>query len=763
MRYTKAHTISLLLVLNVFFTYAQIKGKIIDSENKAPIADVEILNTNNDIISKSNAFGEFDLPDMGTYEFKKSGFQDKKVTIKKTGYLVIQLNINVSQLNEIIVSANHIPQRLKKATSSIDVITSNDIQRINNVNLTEVLNKVPGVYMQTGSLNTNKISIRGIGSRNLYGTSKIRAYFEDIPLTTGNGETTIEDFELGAISRFEIIKGAASSIYGAGLGGTIHLMPKNAFLNQKYIKTELSLGSFGLTKEIVNFNYGTENNSFRAVYSNTKSDGYRDNNAYNRQTFTINTNHYLNETNSLSFLVSYVDLKSYIPSSVDENTYRNNPTAAAYTWAQSKGYEDSQRGIFGSTWDHQFNEHAKVITSIFSSFKKSYEPRPFDILSENTFALGLRSRLLGTDTLFGKELNWTLGTEFFKDRYIYGTFENLYQDYPQGTGSVEGDRLSNFKENRTYYNAFFETNYNITKSTTLSVGLNYNRTLYKLKDRFVTQDNPDQSGSYGFKGILSPKFGVSHELSKNISLFSNISHGFSPPTTSETLLPDGMINTNIKPETGWNYEIGTRTALYNSRLKIQVSLYRLAIKNLLVARRTGNDQFIGVNAGKTRHDGMELSLKYQWLTSKTFSLNHYLTYSLNHYRFKDFVDGDNNYSGNKLTGVPSNILNTGIDINSQSGIYGTINFEHVGKMPITDSNSIFNDAYNLTNLKLGYRTSIKKTFLVNVYFGLDNVFDEHYASQILINARGFNGAAPRYYYPGSPINFYLGININFLF
>jgi iron complex outermembrane receptor protein len=51
----------------------------------------------------------------------------------------------------------------------------------------------------------------------------------------------------------------------------------------------------------------------------------------------------------------------------------------------------------------------------------------------------------------------------------------------------------------------------------------------------------------------------------------------------------------------------------------------------------------------------------------------------------------------------------------------------------------------------------------NLYFGIDNMFDEHYASQILINARGFGGAAPRHYYPGNPINYYTGIHVNYMF
>lgn len=750
-----------IIALSLYQGYSQeiISTKIVDSDSGTPIAGVTIRNILENVSITSNEFGEFQLQKKGTYQFTKAGYIERIININSNNYKVIQLELNPSQLNEVIVNAKHIPQKLKKANTTIDIITSEAIERGNTTNILDVLNNVPSIFMQSGALNTNKISIRGIGSRNLYGTSKIRAYFQDIPLTSGNGETTIEDFELGSMSRIEIIKGAGSSIYGAGLGGTIHLYPQNAFLNQTSAQTDFSIGSFGLIKSVLNANYGTNKNSFRAIYSNTQSDGYRDNNDYNRETLTINSNHFLSEKDDVSILLSYVDLKGFIPSSVNENSFKNNPKAAAFTWAQSKGYEDSKRGILGVSWNHQYNNTTKQITSIFTSFKDAYEPRPFNILTENTSAIGLRSRLLGTH----KKINWTFGGEFFKDFYVSKTFENLYQNYTEGTGSVEGNKLSDLKEKRTYYNLFFETNYNVSDKTTLSFGLNFNKTSYNLKDRFITNSSPDQSGSYQFKSMLSPKIGISHVFNNAISIYSNISHGFSPPTTAETLLPDGLVNTSIKPETGWNFEVGIRASLANNRLQLNAALYRLNIRNLLVARRTGNDEFIGINAGKTNHDGLEFVLKYQLLKSEKTALNPYINYTLNHFKFKDFIDDGNDFSGNKLTGVPSNVLNSGIDLNTNFGFYSNINFQYIGKIPVTDSNSLFSDSYSLTNIKVGYKYLFNKLFKLNTYFGLNNVFNKLYASQILINATGFNGAAPRYYYPSNPVNFYTGINLNYIF
>ena len=128
-----------------------------------------------------------------------------------------------------------------------------------------------------------------------------------------------------------------------------------------------------------------------------------------------------------------------------------------------------------------------------------------------------------------------------------------------------------------------------------------------------------------------------------------------------------------------------------------------------------------------------------------------------------FVDEDEDYSGNQLTGVPSEVFNAGIDFDSKVGIFGNVNFQQVGSQPITDSNSLYSDSYQLTNLKIGFRRNISDQFQVSLFLGVNNVFDEVYASQILINASSFGGNAPRYYYPGNPTNYFGGLNINYKF
>ncbi|GAA3575226.1 TonB-dependent receptor domain-containing protein [Snuella lapsa] len=745
------------------FGQSKIEGKVLDGDSGFPIPHASITNLSDNSVVFTNAEGMFQLVKTGTYLFEKEGYTKKELNITDIRYQIIQLSILPSYLSEVIISTNQLPKTLKKVSATISIISNQDILKNNNINIASALNKTPGIFMQSGALNTNRITIRGIGSRNLFGTAKIKAYFKDIPLTTGTGETNIEDFELGSIAQIQIQKGA-STLYGSGLGGSINIIPQNAYFNQSNINSQFTIGSFGLAKEMVNINHGTSKTSFRAIYSHTHSNGYRENNNYNKQTITLNSNHYFNKKSDLSFLGSYIDLKAFIPSSIDETSFINNPQSAAYTWKQSKGYEDTQRGLFGGTWNYQLNKDLKIITSIFTSFRKAYEPRPFNILAENTIALGFRFRFLGNNKLFKKPLNWTLGSELFKDNHKSGTFENLYNDFPEGTGSVKGNRLSDYKEKRQYCNIFLETNYELSKKTSLSAGVNYNKTSYNLNDRFPpSETNPDQSGTFKFKNIWSPKFGVIHQLSKHISFYTNINHGFSPISLNETLLPDGQINTQLKPETGWNFELGSRGQLLNNRLFYNVAVYRLDVKNLLVARRTNQDEYIGANAGHTQHDGIELDINYKLIDNKVLFVKVFMTYTRNNFNFKNFIDDTNDYSGNKLTGIPSNILNLGMDTKLNTYFYGTINFQHVGSMPITDNNSVFTKKYNLANFKISYTKPINKTLKLNAFFGINNLFNTNYASQVLINAQGFGGSAPRYYYPGNPRNYYTGININYIF
>jgi iron complex outermembrane receptor protein len=236
-------------------------------------------------------------------------------------------------------------------------------------------------------------------------------------------------------------------------------------------------------------------------------------------------------------------------------------------------------------------------------------------------------------------------------------------------------------------------------------------------------------------------------------LFTNISHGFSPPNLEQTLYPDGQINSDIQPETGWNFEAGLRGEEIGWHY--DVAVYFMDIKNLLVNQRTIEDVYIGVNAGRNHHYGAEVNLVYkkEFTSGAVFQIFNNLT--LSHFRFKKFVDEEMVYSGNKLTGVPAINLASGIEWLNATGFYGNINGQFTGKMPITDDNILFSKSYLLLRSKAGYRLQINK-FMLDFNAGIDNLTNKHYAAMLLINS-----GTGRYYYPGLPRNFYSGLLLTY--
>ena len=753
--------ILLLILTNQLFSQ-NIFGKVVDRENAIGLTNVKVISIDSTFSTISDENGVFQVPTGHRYTFAKEGYNSITVDISSSSKIIVQLEAIPESLNEVLITSNNFKSQLKTLPTAISVVSSHDIQKNDIINIAPILNTVPGVYMHSGTLTTNRITIRGIGSRNLFGTGKIRAYYQDIPLTNGSGASTIEDIELSSLGRIEILKGPSSSTYGAGLGGTIELIPDKGKLGELSINGGYTFGSYGLQKYLLQSSLSDLRNTAKITYSNLHSDGYRENNNTDRQTFTIATQHFFGDSDQLVFIGNYIDLKAYIPSSINENAFLNNPQSAAFTWKRSKGYEDYQKGLFGLSWHHDYSLKTKQYTSIFTSYQNSYEPRPFNILKEKTRGIGLRSRVASEFDLFSKLFKWTLGGEVFWDNNVYQTYENLYEDFAPEVGSVKGDLLSNFKEKRSYFNLFFDSKYNLSEKTVFTFGINFNKTSYTLDDKFDS-DGIDFSGDYNFDNILSPKFGLTHQISDNSMFYVTVSHGFSPPSLEETLLPDGLINTNIKPECGWNYEIGSRGNLFNNKLSFDLAIYRMDVKNLLVARRTSNDEFIGINAGKTRYNGLEIAINYALLNSEVIEIKHSNALAYNDFKFKDFVDDMTDYSGNDLTGVPNLTFNSNLDVQTQFGFYALLNYNYVGKIPIRDDNSVYSDSYQLVNTKFGFKSSQEKHFQFDAYLGINNILNEHYASMLLINAEGFGGTALRYYYPGEPSNYYAGINFKYVF
>jgi iron complex outermembrane receptor protein len=301
----------------------------------------------------------------------------------------------------------------------------------------------------------------------------------------------------------------------------------------------------------------------------------------------------------------------------------------------------------------------------------------------------------------------------------------------------------------------------LTSQLHLESGLSINRTQFSQNELFEPENLT--ANSYQFPIIASPRIALSYQIAKGKNIYTSVSKGFSTPSLAETLTPDGQLNTAILPEVGVNFEMGFKGNFLNKKLYTELVFYRTEISDLLVARRIAEDQFVGLNAGESLHQGVEFLVQYDWILNEKVRINPYFSGSWNRFEFVDFLDMDNDYSGKKLPSTPDSQWNVGISVHTKSGFSLTSNYGKTGQMFLNDANIFSTEAYQLLDLKASYSFPIFKKFLMQMNFGIQNVLDEKYAASILPNAVGFSNAPPRYFYPGNPRNYYGGLKLTYDF
>jgi iron complex outermembrane recepter protein len=668
-------------------------------------------------------------------------------------------------LPEVMVTAFNTSRRLLDAPGSVSMIGFSLIERESPVTLLPMLNHTSGVFAHSGTLNTSRITIRGIGARVPYATGKIRAYFNNIPLTNGSGISIVEHIDPGVVERIELTKGPASSAYGAGLGGTINITARKPSLRHNGVSGSFEAGSFGLMRNGLTLDTELKELDISLSYNRVRSDGFRENNTYRRDVLTSVVQWEPSATTVITGLLAISDMKGSIPSSIDSVLFVTNPRAAAANWKNTAGYEDVELLLAGVSGTHWLSEQLSIDMSLFTTIHQEHEMRPFDVLYEDRHSGG--TRLKTNYFITHGQVAWHLmaGGELFLETFNYKNYENI------GGIGVQGSLVSDNKDNISHMNVFAQSDMEFSRLN-LSLGLNLNSSKTDYQDLFMA-DQIDRSAKYNPGMILSPRLGANIRILPDHAVFFSASHGFSPVSLSETLTPDGFVNLDIMPETSWSFEAGMRGNFLKNRVYYDLSLFQMYVTNLLVAERIGPDAWVGRNAGASKHQGVEAEMHIYlvrniekrtnttpWWQLSEVSVQPVFTFS--NFRFTDFMDYGIDYSGNQIPGIPAYVVSSSAYVQMVAGLYMNAQYRFVGEMAMNDLNNRYSDAYQLFNLMLGYKANLTKWEL-DVYVAINNIFDEHYASMILVNAPSFGSAAPRYYYPGMPRNIRSGFRVTYNF
>lgn len=658
--------------------------------------------------------------------------------------------LKVSRLDEVEVRALYSNMVTRRFPATVYSMTNNRNDIILPVNINESLNKIPAIYAHTGTFNTSRITMRGIGTRSLYGTRKINALFNDIPLTSGEGDTFIDDIDLQFVDRIEVVGGPTAGIYGPALGGTLLLY--STPLQGSSFRFKTGVGSFGTFQNAVQAGLMKGKTGISVRYKNVSSDGYRDNNNYMRNSALINFNRE-GKKSSWSFLALFTDVKAEIPSSVDSVSFVDNPKAAAVTWEKTHGRENTQRILAGITHQYKFNHNFSSFTTVYGLYKKSMEVRPFNFLSEKDLSGGVKLYFRKKFHSF-EGLTITPGISTFFEEYKPSLYENI------GGVGEKGNKIAENIERIYQANAYLIADYAPDLKNYITLSLNLNK--FGFNDKNVFTSGPVQR--YNHAVNFSPRISISRQLVVNHFIFGSISHGLSYPSMQEIIYPDGTINNNVNPEKTWSFEAGFKGTQLLNEVRYSISAYYMPVKDLIVPERIAEDTYVGKNVGKSKHLGVEVAIeKAKPLfnpTSWFYLADYWLIFNLQSNKFGDFVQDGVNYLGNKLPGVPENRMFASANLRVQEWFFIEPEFYLNGETPMNDSNTKHYNSYSIGNLRFGYIFE-KTKWEVRLSATINNILDEKYASMILINAPAAGNRPPRYYYPGMPRNYMLSLSIGF--
>ncbi len=218
----------LFLLFSAAFATAQsatLKGQVTDAANDDPLIGVSIAtdgwgtSTNTEgLFTRSIEAGNYRLV------FKYTGYADHTETVTLNPGQVLELKVQMGEQTNLLqtatVTAGKFEKPLGEVTVSLEVLKPKLIQSTNTTSIDEVLTKIPGLSVVDG-----QASIRG-GSGFSYGAgTRVLMLLDDIPaLQADAGLPQWDDFPVENIGQIEVLKGAASALYGSSaMNGIINL------------------------------------------------------------------------------------------------------------------------------------------------------------------------------------------------------------------------------------------------------------------------------------------------------------------------------------------------------------------------------------------------------------------------------------------------------------------------------------------------------------------------------------------------------------
>lgn len=480
------------------------------------------------------------------------------------------------QVADTVVTASRTEQQLNDVIGDVSVISEEQILKAGQTSLVELLAMQAGIEVSHNG---------GVGkSSNVYirGANPVHTVvlLDGMRINSAtSGTTSLENIPLNQIERVEILRGPASSLYGAdAIGGVIQIFTKSANGKPK-INATVGLGTYGTAMGSTGISGRVDNTSFslqaglsstngvsaiankRLATYNPDDDGYNNRNLSFKLAQHFNERHEIGISGYLSEGTNYYDGGALTP--------LNNPR-------------------------NRFNYYSRQRQTLV------------DVYSKNRFTDNWLSTLRIGQSQDDSTAYSPNTTHTRKTKSVYETVQTQYLwqndivTKVAGTFTLGADRREQKIDSTSTY---------VVDSRDIQSGFAGWQGKFGAHSVQVTARNDDNS-QFGNK--TTGGVGYAYQLTPELRARANWGTAFSAPTFNQLYSPLalGFIgNANLKPEEANNRELGLQ--FIKDGHQLNVSYYHNRVSDLIVNTRTTPSVLTPVNISNALLRGLTLSYQGQ--------------------------------------------------------------------------------------------------------------------------------------------------------
>jgi iron complex outermembrane receptor protein len=705
------------------------------------------------------------------------------------------------ELSDITVTSTRVEKSSLKVPAAVSTVSQDEIQiGHQQLGLDEAMLNIPGLFFQDryNFAQDLRISIRGSGARSNFGIRGIRIYSDEIPLTMADGQSNVDEIDLGSMGRIEVLRGSSGSLYGSSSGGIINLQtedgPETPFVQAKATAGEYDFQNYQLKSggQLGRLNY-MANASFLTI------GGYRQLSEAENRLVNTKFRYDIDDTSDFTVTVSAVDSPlANDPGGLTATQVRANrkqATAGAATFQAGEALDQQKLGL---VYDKRFGDKHEIKLRnyyLWRGFESNQPVQFFGVIEFDRFFFGGGGQYTYTDSFADHDNRLILGFDVDSQR-------DDRQRYNNDNGIRGTLRLDQVEKvlSRGFY---VQDEFSLFKDIELTAGARYDVLDYEVDDNFLTDPAGDDSDDVTFSE-WSPMAGIVWSPREWFNLYGNVSWAFETPSMTEFANPanggaSGGLNSTLSPQTSTSYEVGLKGVL-PGKFRYDVAAFHIDLENEIVTLVNRSGRTFSENAQESTREGVEAALSwqpFQGLTANVaytfsdFTYDEYLSTGCRNFVAPTvippiatcnlFIPGVSagstsgvlraarDFSGKRVPGIPEHQFHAEISYFHASGFYVMWDMLHVGKFYTTNANgnieraagvpvgSAENESYQVANFSAG-RLFEFGAWEINPYVGLNNMFNEEYNGNVRINDANFG-----YFEPAPEQNFFGGVNVRYNF